>query len=76
MQDPQAEHRGSFVDVEDTEGSFRVVNPPYKMSGTDSHVRPTVPGLGQHTEEVLKNVAGFDAEKISTLREAKALLFG
>ena len=76
MRDPQAIHRGSFADVEDAEGSFRVVNPPYKMSGTDTHVRSSVPGLGQHTEEVLKNVAGYDAGKIFTLRNAKTLIFG
>ncbi|MAZ02391.1 MAG: carnitine dehydratase [Sneathiella sp.] len=76
MQDPQAEHRGSFAEVEDTEGGFRVVNPPYKMSGTGTHVRPNVPGLGQHTEEVLKTVAGYDADNISALRDAKTLVFG
>ncbi len=76
MQDPQAIHRGSFVDVEDTAGKFRVVNPPYKMSGTASHVREFVPRLGQHTEEVLRTVAGFDARKISALKDQDDLIFG
>ena len=76
MEDPQAFHYGSFVDVEDTAGKFRVVNPPYKMSGTAYHVCEFVPRLGQHTDEVLGIIAGFDARKISALNDKGALVFG
>jgi CoA:oxalate CoA-transferase len=76
MADPQLAHRGSLVDVEDAAGTFRVVNPPFTMSGAVTCVRAHVPGLGEHTEQVLRDTAGFSTARISELRGQGGVLFG
>ncbi|MGO9452100.1 MAG: CaiB/BaiF CoA transferase family protein [Candidatus Binataceae bacterium] len=39
-----------------------------KFSARQARIEHTAPLLGQHTDEVLKEFLGYDAEKISTLR--------
>jgi crotonobetainyl-CoA:carnitine CoA-transferase CaiB-like acyl-CoA transferase len=53
MADPQLEHRGAFGEVEDAGGQFKVLNPPFRMSAALTTVGSRVPGLGEHTHEVL-----------------------
>jgi CoA:oxalate CoA-transferase len=53
MADPQLEHRGAFGEVEDAGGQFKVLNPPFRMSAASTTVGSRVPGLGEHTHEVL-----------------------
>ena len=53
MADPQLEHRGAFGEVEDAGGRFKVLNPPFRMSAASTTVGARVPGLGEHTHEVL-----------------------
>jgi crotonobetainyl-CoA:carnitine CoA-transferase CaiB-like acyl-CoA transferase len=43
-----------------------------KMSKTPGRVGP-VPTPGQHTDEVLRDVLGYDAAKLGALRAAKAI---
>jgi crotonobetainyl-CoA:carnitine CoA-transferase CaiB-like acyl-CoA transferase len=53
MADPQLEHRDAFGQVRDAAGSFKALNPPFKMSRSASTVASRAPGLGEHTHEVL-----------------------
>ncbi len=68
---PQAEARGLRVTVRDPAGR------PVDLVGTPFHVggatlpEPTMPpGLGQHTDEVLREVLGLDPAQVADLRRA------
>lgn len=51
-----------------TAGDVRVVGSPVVYSVTANTARTAPPTLGQHTDEVLKHVLGYDAEKILNLK--------
>ena len=68
--DEHLRQRGLFSEVQDAAGSFTGVNPPWQMSGTPSHVRGWVPGVGEHTEEVLRDTLNLDAVALERLRAA------
>jgi crotonobetainyl-CoA:carnitine CoA-transferase CaiB-like acyl-CoA transferase len=46
---------------------------PVKLVGTELPVPTKAPELGQHTDEVLTDVLGYDAERIAALRASGAL---
>jgi len=45
---------------------------PLKVPGKSSRPDPA-PTVGQHTEEVLRDVLGYDADRTAALREAGVL---
>jgi formyl-CoA transferase len=56
---------GTVVEVDHpTRGKYLSVGNPIKMSDSVSDVRRS-PLLGEHTEEVLRDVLGFDASKVA-----------
>jgi len=66
LEDPQLAHRHAIKQVRDAGGPYKVINPPFKMSGGDTSVGDTVPSLGQHTREVLEE-AGASADEIAAI---------
>jgi CoA:oxalate CoA-transferase len=66
MEDPQLAHRGAFAEVHDAGGTFRVLNPPFRMSEAMVQVGGFAARLGEHTREVLV-AAGFEAAEIDRL---------
>jgi crotonobetainyl-CoA:carnitine CoA-transferase CaiB-like acyl-CoA transferase len=54
-------------------GATRMVGIPVGLSATPGSVRTAAPELGQHTEEVLLNVLGWDWDRIGALLEAEAI---
>lgn len=61
--DPQAAAAGAFIEVEDGQGgTFRSVASPARFPGADAERRPASPGLGEHTREVLAELAYAEAE--------------
>ena len=52
-------------------GSYRMIAPPVRTPGDDAPARPA-PGLGQHTDELLREI-GYDDERIHALRSAKVI---
>lgn len=48
-------------------GPIRQIGLPYKLSGTPGAIRRHPPLLGQHTEEVLSTLLGYEAERIVQL---------
>jgi crotonobetainyl-CoA:carnitine CoA-transferase CaiB-like acyl-CoA transferase len=60
MADPQSTHRGILTEVSDDAGGFKVLNLPFRMSGAEVGPGPRVAGVGQHTEEVLKEIGMSD----------------
>ena len=62
MNDPQLAHRSAFSEVRDSGGSFRALNPPFRMSGSAACVGGHAPALGEHTRCVLQAAGFWDAE--------------
>jgi crotonobetainyl-CoA:carnitine CoA-transferase CaiB-like acyl-CoA transferase len=65
MADPQSTHRGILADVSDDAGAFKVLNLPFRMSGAEVSPGPRVAAVGEHTEEVLREIGMSDAEVAS-----------
>jgi crotonobetainyl-CoA:carnitine CoA-transferase CaiB-like acyl-CoA transferase len=69
-QDPHSEFRGMFPTVEHpTAGPHRVTGTPVKLSRTPGHPGKGAPLPGQHTLQVLQDLAGLTASELSRLRE-------
>ena len=66
LADPQLAHRGALAEVHDKGGSFKVVNPPFRMSGAAVQVMGFSAGLGEHAREVLA-LAGYAPDEIDKL---------
>lgn len=68
--DAQAQATGAFVDVPNADGTTkRMVAGPVRFGDADVTPRAGVPGVGEHTDEVLRE-AGFTPERIARLRES------
>ncbi len=64
---------GTVVEVDHPErGPYRTVGNPIKLSASPSHVTRS-PLLGEHTDEILEDVLGYDSDEIEQLREAGAI---
>ncbi|HXZ83874.1 MAG TPA: CoA transferase, partial [Myxococcota bacterium] len=73
---PLARERGLLVPVDDRKGGTRpVVRPPARFSAARNEVRGPAPLPGEHGEQLLRELLGFDAERIRALVESGALLF-
>jgi crotonobetainyl-CoA:carnitine CoA-transferase CaiB-like acyl-CoA transferase len=65
MADPQIAHRGALVEVADGGGTFKVLNMPFRMSGAEVSPGPRVADVGEHTEEVLREIGMAATEAAS-----------
>ena len=65
--------RGTVVTVEHPErGEFKTVGNPIKLSDSPSEVK-TSPLLGEHTEDILREIVGYGDEEIAAARSAGAI---
>lgn len=66
--------RGMVQEVEhEACGMVKLVNTPVKYSESKPSIRSAPPWLGQHTEEVLRELLGMDAEEIEGLKAEGAV---
>jgi formyl-CoA transferase len=74
LADPQAMARGLRIDLpHPTAGTVPLVGMPIRMSRSPpGYLRPP-PLLGEHTDEVLHEMAGLDAAEIGALRKSGVL---
>ena len=70
---PSLRDTGTVVEVDHPErGTYLTVGNPVKLSDSPAEVR-RAPLLGEHTEEILREVVGFNEEEIISAREAGAV---
>ena len=74
--DPQVQQRGMVQEMEHPSGGrIRVVGPAVKLSETPASLRRPSPRLGEHTEEVLREM-GYTDEQIRALAASGAIALG
>ncbi len=71
---PQAVAREMVVETEHpTLGKIPIVNRAIKFAGDPQPVPTAPPILGQHTDEILKDILGLKSEQIAKLRASKVV---
>jgi len=72
-EDPSLRETGTVVEVDHpTRGKYLTVGNPIKMSGSKTEVTRS-PLLGEHTEEILRDVLGFNDNRIAEVQASGAL---
>ncbi len=72
-EDPSLRATKTVVEVEHPErGAYLTVGNPIKLSASPSDVGPS-PLLGEHTEEILKDVLGLGDDEVAAAREEGAI---
>jgi len=61
LADPQSAHRKILAEVSDDAGAFKVLNLPFRMTGAEVAPGPRVAAVGEHTQEVLKQIGMAEA---------------
>ena len=74
LSDPHTAARDMIETVEHPAvGELKMLGIPFKFSATPGSVRRAPPVLGQHTDEILKQELGMDAQSIAALRTENAI---
>ena len=69
-EDPHIAYRKMLVEIDQPRvGKMRIAASPIRMSETPGEVYAPAPLLGQHTDEVLKALLGYDDETIAQLKK-------
>lgn len=72
--DPQVRANNYITEVDHPQhGPTEMLGVPVALSETPGSIRRVAPELGEHTEEILLDVLGWDWERIGELREKKAI---
>ena len=74
FEDPQVQHRKMKIEVEHPRcGTLPMTGDPIKLTPQSHGAATPPPLLGQHTREVLEELAGLSAEEIDALMEKKVI---
>jgi crotonobetainyl-CoA:carnitine CoA-transferase CaiB-like acyl-CoA transferase len=77
LEDPHAAARENIVyPVKETGDRVPMAGVVPKLSETPGSVRWPGPALGAHTDDILRDVLGLDAERVRELREAGVVTDG
>jgi crotonobetainyl-CoA:carnitine CoA-transferase CaiB-like acyl-CoA transferase len=70
---PQVLARDMLVEIEHAQaGMLKMAGIPYQLSGSPASIRLAPPTLGQHTDEVMRELGRSD-DDISSLHESGAI---
>jgi CoA:oxalate CoA-transferase len=73
-EDPHLNARGFFAKLPHPEIGDKIhTGIPWLLTNAPNGVRSTAPLLGQHTDEVMREVLGYADEQIARLKEEKVL---
>jgi len=73
-EDRNVNYRKMIAEVEQPGvGKVRIVGSPFRLSSTPGQVYAPAPALGQHTEEILKDLLGYSSERIEKLIKEGAI---
>ena len=71
--DPQVQHLQAAAEVEHAKlGRFKVVNQAVKLSRTPSSMAAATPEIGQHTDEILREI-GYSESDVRGMRERRVI---
>lgn len=74
LESPQAMARQMVQEIEGAQGErLSLIAPVPKLTATPASIRLPPPLLGQHTEEVLRDLLGYDEEQIAALRDSSVV---
>jgi formyl-CoA transferase len=74
LKDPHFAAREAIVTVPHPDfGELKMQNVAPKLSETPGSIRSPSPALGQHNDEVYRNLLGLDAERYATLKSKKVI---
>lgn len=74
VKDPQIQERQMVVATQHpVAGTVKMAGVPIKLSATPGAVERPAPTLGQHTEEILREMLGLTASQVAALRAKKVL---
>jgi formyl-CoA transferase len=72
-EEPSLRQTGTIVEVDHpTRGRYLTVGNPIKLSDSPTEVRRS-PLLGEHTEEILRDVLSFDDQRIGEIKASGAI---
>lgn len=67
---PQVKARDMIVEIDHpVSGTLKVPGIPIKLSETPGKIKSTSPNLGEHRDEILKELLNYDEDKIKALEE-------
>jgi crotonobetainyl-CoA:carnitine CoA-transferase CaiB-like acyl-CoA transferase len=74
--DPQLESRGAFMEYDHPSlGMVRTVGSPLHLSASPVEVRHVPPEAGEHNDDVLRGLLGYDEERVASLVQ-RGVLWG
>lgn len=74
LSDPQTLHRNMVVEIDYGSGkTLKVLGNPIKMSEIDREVFKRPPGLGEHTDVILKSLLNYSPQEIEALKQQKVI---
>lgn len=73
-EDPHIAHRKMLVEIDQPGiGKVKIANSPICLSETPGDVYAPAPLLGEHSEEVLREILGYSQEEIGSLMEEEVI---
>nr|WP_157400871.1 MULTISPECIES: CaiB/BaiF CoA-transferase family protein [Ramlibacter] len=73
FEDPQVKHRGLRVDMPHPQGTAPMVASPLRLSRTPVTYHSPPPLLGEHTQQVLRDVLGLAQSELDALAAARVI---
>lgn len=72
--DPHFKHRKILVEVKHPKlGKIKLLNTPFKFSGTPAEVKTSSPLWGEHTREILVNILGYKETQLKRLYKEEVI---